>query len=86
MTSVRLEQAREGLEDYEYLNLLRQLVAKAGPRAKGLDAAKKALEKARALVSIPNAGGRYSTKILPDPDALLAAREAVAKAIEGLAR
>jgi hypothetical protein len=86
VTSVRLEQAREGVEDYEYLYLLRELVGKADPAAKGVSAAKKALAEARSLVTIPNAGGRYSTKILPDPDALLAVREAVARAIEGLAR
>ncbi|HHX42087.1 MAG TPA: DUF4091 domain-containing protein [Armatimonadetes bacterium] len=86
VTSVRLEQAREGVEDYEYLYLLRELVGKADPAAKGVSAAKKALAEARSLVTIPSAGGRYSTKILPDPDALLAVREAVARAIEGLAR
>ena len=36
-----------------------------------------ALESAARLVPIPNAGGRYSTKILPDPNALYRAREAV---------
>ena len=86
VTSVRLEQAREGVEDYEYLYLLRQLVAKA--RAVGKDAShgEGALELAGKLVDMPSAGGRYSTKILLDPDAVFEARRAVAQAIERLRR
>ncbi len=82
--SVRLEQARDGAEDYEYLHLLRDLVAKA--RAGGRDASvgEAALRAAAKLVSIPNAGGRYSTGILPDPDAVFRVREAVARAAEKL--
>ena len=42
------------------------------------------MQQANRLVTIPNAGGRYSSKILPDPEALYAAKEAVAAAIEKL--
>jgi hypothetical protein len=83
VSSIRLEQAREGAEDYEYLRLLRRLVSKA-PAGKARQAGQAALARAAKLVSIPNAGGRYSTKILPDPNAVFRARRAVAEAIEGL--
>lgn len=84
VSSVRLEQAREGVEDYEYLYLLKQLVAQA--RGKDTRQARQALAQAAKLVTIPNAGGRYSTRILPNPDAVLQVKEAVARAIEGLAK
>jgi hypothetical protein len=85
VSSIRLEQAREGVEDYEYFFLLRNLIAKAkdGP-AKA--AAQKALDEAMAIVTIPNKGGRYSTAILPHPDAVPAARLKIGEAIEKLSR
>ncbi|NQT53796.1 DUF4091 domain-containing protein, partial [bacterium] len=81
VSSVRLEQAREGAEDYEYFVLLDGLLAKA--KARGLDvaAAEAARKDALALVEIPNKGGRYSTTILPDPDVVPRLRTALAKAI-----
>ena len=42
------------------------------------------LAAAQELVTIPNAGGRWSTRILPDPDAVLRVKEQVARAIEAL--
>lgn len=86
VSTVRFEQAREGVEDYEYLYLLRERIAQA--KATGKDAAQgeEALARAGRLVPIPNAGGRYSSKILPDPNAVYQVKEAVAKAIEGLGR
>jgi hypothetical protein len=36
------------------------------------------------LVPIPNAGGRYSTKILPEPDVVPLLKEALARQIEAL--
>lgn len=82
--SIRFEQAREGVEDYEYLYLLRQRIDHAN--AAGLDTSRAAaaLENAQRLVDIPNAGGRYSSKILPDPQAFESARRAVAEALETL--
>lgn len=76
VSSIRLEQAREGVEDYLYLAALRE--CGDSPEAEA------ALALARSLVTIPSAGGRYSTQILPDPDAVLWAKEAVALAIEGM--
>jgi hypothetical protein len=42
------------------------------------------MARAERLVTIPNAGGCYSSKILPDPDELYLLREQVGAAIEGL--
>jgi hypothetical protein len=84
VTSVRLEQAREGCEDYEYLYLLRQRLTAAQAAGRDTATGEQALAAAQELVTIPNAGGRYSTRILPDPDAVLVVKERVAAAIEGL--
>jgi len=80
ISTIRLEQAREGAEDYEYLLLLKVIAAKGGDRAA---AAADLLRKAAELVPIPNAGGRYSSRILPDPDAVSALRRAAGHIIEG---
>jgi hypothetical protein len=80
--SIRTEQAREGVEDYEYLLVLRQRLAAAKAAGKPTAAGEAALRDAARLVTIPNAGGRYSTKVLPNPDAVFAVKEAVARAIE----
>jgi hypothetical protein len=84
VSSVRLEQAREGVEDYEYLYLLRQRITAAKAAGHDVTAAQHALDEALDLVQIPNAGGRYSTRILPDPDRLPVLKESVARAIESL--
>ncbi len=84
VSTIRLEQAREGVEDYEYLYLLRHRIAEA--KADGCDVARAeaVLKEAAALVSIPNAGGRYATRILPDPDAMLRLKQRLGRAIEAL--
>lgn len=84
VSSLRLEMAREGIEDYEYLWLLQDLVEQG--RGAGLDVSRgeRALTRAHELVDMPNQGGRYSTAILPDPDRLLRVREELARAIEEL--
>jgi len=66
VTTVRLEAARDGVEDYEYLMLLKRHAD--NPQADAL------LKEFAALVEIPNAGGRFSTRILPDPTRLAALR------------
>ena len=85
VSTVRLEQAREGVEDYEYLHLLRGRVDRAAAAGRDTRRAEKALQVAADLIEIPNAGGRYSAEILPDPDAVLSVRAQIAAAIEGLA-
>jgi hypothetical protein len=84
VSSIRLENAREGVEDYEYLHRLKTLVQLAGATGRDTSQAEEALAAAAELVDIPNAGGRYSSKILPDPQALLRARTRIAEAIEKL--
>lgn len=80
ISTIRLEQARDGAEDYEYLFMLREIANGEGARA---SAARRVLEKAAAMVPIPNAGGRYSSRILPDPDTVPAWRRAAAAILEG---
>ena len=84
--SIRLEQAREGCEDFEYLYLLRDIIAKAKAAGRDTAAAEQALAFAGELVTIPNAGGRYSSRILPDPDRVFVVREQVAAAIEAASK
>ena len=62
-----MEASRDGVEDFCYLELL-AVRAKDDPQAAAL------LAEYRALVSIPNAGGRYSSRILPVPERLGALR------------
>lgn len=84
VSSIRLEQAREGVEDYEYWSLLRARIAAARQAGKDTTSAQRALDQALDLVKIPNAGGRYSSKILPDPRRFMQCRRAVAVAIDTL--
>ena len=67
VSSVRLEAARDGVEDFSYLKALRRLAASADGRAAR---AKALLADFAALVTIPNPGGRYSSRILPEPERL----------------
>ena len=82
VSSIRLEQAREGVEDYEYLYLLRRLIAEAKSAGRDTTEADAAMRQAADLVTIPNAGGLQSSKTLPDPEAVYRVRESLAGAIE----
>ena len=84
VSSIRLEQAREGVEDYEYLYLLRERMNRARAAHRDVTQAARALDEAARLVPIPNAGGCYATRLLPDPEAVYRVRHALADAIEGL--
>ncbi|MBT4814239.1 MAG: DUF4091 domain-containing protein [Lentisphaerae bacterium] len=78
VTSVRLEAARDGVEDYEYFTILQKLVhGTARKDAIGT----RVLDEVRSLVEIPNPGGRYSSRILPDPERIPLLRKEVAEAI-----
>ncbi|MGI5923388.1 MAG: DUF4091 domain-containing protein [Lentisphaeria bacterium] len=79
VSCVRLEAIRDGMEDYEYFTLLKALADKSGDNA-----AKAVLAKARVLTPIPNAGGRKSEQLLPDPSALSALRDEAATHIARL--
>ena len=74
VSTIRLEAARDGVEDYEYLKLLQARAA--DPEAARL------LAEFAALVGIPNAGGRFSTRILPDPARLADLRLRAGTALE----
>ncbi len=84
ISSIRLEQAREGVEDYEYLYLLRQRLERVRGNPAARARAAEVLRQAAGLVSIPNAGGRYSSSILPEPGRVDAIRRALAQAIVAL--
>lgn len=84
VSSMRLEQAREGIEDGEYLHLLKTRIAAAKSAGKPTAAAEKTLSAALELVTIPNDGGYYSTRILPAPERLYEIRRALAEAIEAM--
>ncbi|MBN1417617.1 MAG: DUF4091 domain-containing protein [Planctomycetes bacterium] len=86
VSSIRLEQAGEGVDDAEYLLILRERIARAREAGEDPRRAEEVLARGAALVPIPNAGGRHSTRILPDPDAVLRIREEAAEAIERLGR
>jgi hypothetical protein len=86
VSTVRLAQAREGVEDYEYFVILQDRIAKAKQRNIDTSEAEAALDAVRALVAIPNAGGYRSTDIMPDPDAVPRVRRQVAEQIISLGR
>lgn len=81
VSTIRLEQVREGLEDYEALAMLADLANRAKQAGKPAPAAERALALARDLVIIPNAGGLRSTEILPNPNRVPEIRKAVNAAL-----
>jgi len=81
VSTIRLEQVREGLEDYEALALLQELAAKAKQAGHPSANADRAMTMAKDLVTIPNPGGYRSLDILPDPPQIGRVRKAVNAAI-----
>ncbi len=73
-SSVRLEAARDGVEDF---SLLKALAARKDSAADAL------LAEFRALCPIPNPGGRYSGRNLPDPSRLAALRRRALELLGG---
>lgn len=57
--TVRIDAVRDGLELFEYLALLNKLSCPEAERILG---------EFRNLAAVPNAGGRYSKRMLPEPD------------------
>jgi hypothetical protein len=80
-STIRLEEIRQGLQDYEAIALLTDAAAKAKLAGRSTAAAENALALARDLVTIPNPGGLRSTEILPKPDLVPAARQAINAAL-----
>lgn len=82
--SIRLAQAREGLEDYELLRLLKERTEAVRSLGADVREAERAGQRMAELVGIPGPSGRYSTLLLPEPEALYAARSAAGNAVESL--
>jgi hypothetical protein len=80
--SVRLAQVREGLEDYQLLALLETKIAEGRAAELRVDDAEEAMRGIADLATIPSASGRWSTALLPSPEALYEARNKVGEAIE----
>lgn len=77
--SVRWENLRDGMEDYEYLWLLQQEISQA--RSRGAGKLAKAME---SLLEVPADVSRDLTHFTTDPRTILAHRDRVARAIETL--
>ena len=77
LASIRLENLRDGIEDYEMLALLRERVARAKAQGRDVSAAEKAL-------AIDPAVCRPDLTYTSDPQVLLKARREIARGIVGL--
>lgn len=77
--SIRWEMLRDGVEDYEYLTILKHLLAEKGP---GLAAKKRA--EYEALLKVPESISQSLTSYTNNPDPIKQQREKVAQAIEQL--
>lgn len=81
VSSIRWEMLREGIEDWEFLYLLRELLERDGGRVS-------AQEKSRfeELLKVPDTISSDMTTFTTDPAPIYARREAIARAIELLVR
>lgn len=79
VSSIRWEMLREGIEDYEYLYLLRELLGNNRDRL-----APEGVKEYEALLEVPDSITRDMTTFTTDPAAIYARRKAVAEAIEQL--
>lgn len=79
VSSIRWEMLREGIEDYESLHLLRELIAKK----RGVLPAEE-LKQLEALLEVPAAITKDMTTFTTDPTAIYAQRKTIAEAIERL--
>jgi hypothetical protein len=80
ITSIRFENFRDGLEDFEYYRMLESAIADAAMA----DASPDALDHARALLHIPDELVRSLTDFTRSPESLVQHRLEVAEAIERL--
>ena len=81
VSSIRWEMIREGVEDYEFLWLLRELIAK---RRGSLSAAE--VKQYESLLEVPEEITRDMTTFTTDPSPIHERRKAVAEAIEQLTK
>ncbi|MBL9134376.1 MAG: DUF4091 domain-containing protein [Verrucomicrobiales bacterium] len=84
INSIRWENLRDGMEDYEYLWLLQQEVERTGAHADFKEAA--SLKQARELLLVPVSISRDLTDFTTTPDPIRRHRRAVAEAITRLQR
>jgi hypothetical protein len=82
VNSIRWEDLRDGMEDYEYFWLLQQEVKHAGLTARG----RETLQQAERLLVVPDEISKDTTHFTTDPRLLLAHRDKVARMIEQLRR
>jgi hypothetical protein len=82
INSIRWENLRDGMEDYEYFWLLRQAIT----RAEKSRTPAAVLTEARALLKVPPEISQSLTRFTTDPRVLLAHRDRLARMIERLRR
>jgi len=81
VSSIRWEMLREGVEDYEYLYLLRELIQQHRPRLPPEE-----VRRLENLLAVPAAITTEMTKFTTDPAPISEHRRAVAEAIERIVR
>jgi hypothetical protein len=81
VSSIRWEMLREGLEDYEFLWLLRDLLTKKRGSLSAED-----LKRFESLLEVPASISKDMTTFTTDPGPIYARRTAIAEAIERLSR
>ena len=86
ISSVRWENLRDGMEDYEYFWLLDQQVKRLGAlnREKSKGETEQLLREAKGLLAVPEEISKDTTHFTTDPRLMLAHRDRVAKMIEKL--
>jgi hypothetical protein len=78
--SVRLENLRDGIEDYEYFHLLEEAVKNARPDQMGL------IAKAKSLLDVPESIFRDGRTFTKNPQMLLAYRKQIGEVLDALMR
>ncbi len=81
VSSIRWEALRDGMEDYEYLAMLKRLLEEKRERLSASE-----IERYEALLKVPPEISRSLTDYTTDPAPVAARRHQVAKAIERLSR
>ncbi len=85
VSTIRLENLTDGLEDYEYFWVLRDLTERLDRHELGQTATGRALlESARMCLAVPESTIASLTKFTTDPRELARIRERVADSIEGI--
>lgn len=81
LPTIRLENFRDGLEDYAYVRLLESAIARAGDAANSRLTQANWLQEAKAALEVPAAVLKSKTEYTHDPAALYRWRDALAAAI-----